>query len=127
TRRKIVSFHEELLRFVVAPAKFSFRCLAVDDVSRKSFHNPINGWKVTASVLLFMLAFTSTTAVSQQPTIVQQTTTAQPTAAGQQTAAPLPNPLTLSQAVTIALSNNSIVRQAQARLSQASGQYAQSR
>ena len=54
-----MSFHEELLRFVVAPAKFSFRCLAVDDVSRKSFHNPINGWKVTASVLLFMLAFTS--------------------------------------------------------------------
>lgn len=122
-----MSFHEELLRFVVAPAEFPFRCLAVDDVFRKSFHNPINGWKVIVSVLLFVLVFASTTAVSQQPTIVQQTTTAQPTAAGQQTAAALPNPLTLSQAVTIALSNNSIVRQAQARLAQASGQYAQSR
>src|SRR5262249_39793167 len=39
----------------------------------------------------------------------------------------VPNPLTLSQAVTIALSNNSILRTAQGRLEQASGQYAQSR
>jgi len=39
----------------------------------------------------------------------------------------LPNPLTLSQALTIALSNNSILREAQSRLEQASGQYGQSR
>ena len=45
-------------------------------------------------------------------------------AAGQQN---LPNPLTLSQAVTIALANNSIIRTAQSRLDQASGRYAQSR
>jgi outer membrane protein len=39
----------------------------------------------------------------------------------------LPSPLTLSQAVTIALTNNSIIRIAQSRLDQASGRYAQSR
>jgi outer membrane protein TolC len=59
--------------------------------------------------------------------MVQQTGTAQQTTTGQPALPTLPNPLTLSQAVTIALSNNSVVRQAQARLAQASGQYAQSR
>lgn len=39
----------------------------------------------------------------------------------------LPNPLTLSQAVTIALANNSAIRTAQSRLDQASGRYDQSR
>ena len=39
----------------------------------------------------------------------------------------VPNPLTLSQAVTIALANNSIIRTAQSRLDQASGRYDQSR
>jgi outer membrane protein len=39
----------------------------------------------------------------------------------------IPNPLTLSQAITIALSNNSILRIAQSRLDQASGRYQQSR
>ncbi len=39
----------------------------------------------------------------------------------------VPKQLTLSQALTIALSNNSNIREAQARLGQASGQYAQSR
>jgi outer membrane protein TolC len=39
----------------------------------------------------------------------------------------LPNPLTLSQAVTIALTNNSVIRTAQSHLQQASGQYEQSR
>ncbi|HZD96266.1 MAG TPA: TolC family protein [Candidatus Sulfotelmatobacter sp.] len=50
-----------------------------------------------------------------------------PPATGQQNPPGLPNPLTLSQAVTIALSNNSVIRQAQARLAQSSGQYAQAR
>jgi outer membrane protein TolC len=39
----------------------------------------------------------------------------------------VPNPLSLSQAITIALSNNSILRMAQSRLDQASGRYQQSR
>jgi outer membrane protein TolC len=39
----------------------------------------------------------------------------------------LPKQLTLSQAITIALANNSILRTAQSRLEQASGRYAQSR
>lgn len=39
----------------------------------------------------------------------------------------LPKQLTLSEAITIALSNNSILRTAQSRLEQASGRYAQSR
>lgn len=39
----------------------------------------------------------------------------------------LPNPLTLSQALTIALSNSSIIRAAQSRLEQSSGQTAQSK
>jgi outer membrane protein TolC len=39
----------------------------------------------------------------------------------------LPNPLTLSQAVAIALANNSTIRTAQSRLDQASGRYDQSR
>ncbi len=39
----------------------------------------------------------------------------------------LPKQLTLSQALTIALSNNSNIRMAQARLDQATGRYAQSR
>lgn len=39
----------------------------------------------------------------------------------------LPNPLTLSQAVTIALANNGVIREAQSRLGQATGQYEQSR
>jgi outer membrane protein len=39
----------------------------------------------------------------------------------------IPNPLTLSQAITIALANNSILRTAQSRLDQASGRYEQSR
>jgi outer membrane protein TolC len=39
----------------------------------------------------------------------------------------LPNPLTLSQALTIALTNSSVLRTAQAHLDQASGRYAQSR
>jgi outer membrane protein TolC len=39
----------------------------------------------------------------------------------------LPNPLTLPEAVTIALSNSSIIRTASSRLDQAAGRYAQSR
>jgi len=39
----------------------------------------------------------------------------------------LPNPLTLFQAVSIGLSNSSVIRQAQANLAQATGQSAQSR
>jgi outer membrane protein TolC len=40
---------------------------------------------------------------------------------------PLPNPLTLSQAVTIALSNNSVIKMAQSHLDQSSGRNSQSR
>lgn len=50
--------------------------------------------------------------------------TSQASATNQQS---LPNPLTLSQAVTIALTNSSVIRTAQSRLEQATGRYAQSR
>src|SRR5262249_10148994 len=49
---------------------------------------------------------------------------AQAAAASQQT---LPSPLTLSQAVTIALTNSSVLKTAQSRLEQATGKSAQSR
>jgi outer membrane protein TolC len=51
-------------------------------------------------------------------------TAVQAGASDQQT---LPNPLTLAQAVTIALSNNSVIRTAQSRLDQSSGRYGQSK
>ncbi len=126
-----MSFQKELLRFAAAHPEYPFGTVA-DDVPGKSSHNAIKGLEAVASLLLIVLV-ASTTAISQQPTaspsptIVQQTNTAQQTAAGQPALPALPNPLTLSQAVTIALANNSIVRQAQARLAQATGKTAQSR
>lgn len=122
-----MSFQQELLRFVAAP----FGRTAFVDAPSKSSYKPIKRPQMIMGLLPLVL-FLSTTAASQQPSptpqpaIVQQTSPAQQTA-GQQTAPPLPNPLTLSQAVTIALSNNSVVRQAQARLAQATGQNAQAR
>lgn len=141
-----MNFQEGLLRFVAAYPEYPFGHPTVGYVTRKLFVKPITGLKTVVNVLLIMLV--AATATSQQPattqqpatspppsivqqttvqqTTVQQTTNSQPTAS-QPTLPALPNPLTISQAVTIALSNNSIVRQAQARLAQASGQYAQSR
>ena len=122
-----MSFRKELLRFVVARSGYPLGRAAVGDESRSSFLEPQR-----LSLLLIMLVVASMTAAGQQstaspqPTIVQQTSSAQ-SMPGQQTAAPLPNPLTLSQAVAIALSNNSVIRQAQASLAQASGQTAQAR
>jgi len=122
-----VSFRRELLRFAMARSGYPLDRAAVGDESCNSFLGPQR-----LGLLLILLVVASVTAASQQsaaspqPTIVQQTSNAQ-SMPGQQTAAPLPNPLTLSQAVAVALSNNSIVRQAQSRLAQASGQYAQSR
>jgi outer membrane protein TolC len=128
-----VSFRKELLRFAAANPGHPLDRAAVGDVSRSAFPG-----RQGLRLLLIMLIAASVTAASQQPatgqqptaspqpTIVQQTGTAQSTP-GQPAAAPLPNPLTLSQAVTIALSNNSAIRQAQARLAQATGQSAQAR
>jgi outer membrane protein TolC len=127
-----VSLQKELLQFVGIHPKYPFGRTVVDDMAGKLSRKPIQGLEAIASLLLIMFG-ASTTAASQQPAaspspmIVQQTNTAQHTVAGQPALPALPNPLTLSQAVMIALSNNSIVRQAQARLAQASGQYAQSR
>lgn len=121
-----MSFSKELLRFVVARLRYPFRHAAVGNVSHRSLSELIR-----TSGLLFMLATAWALAVSQHTpavppqTMDQQTTTAP--APAQQPGATLPNPLTISQAVTIALSNNSIVRQAQARLTQASGQTEQAR
>lgn len=121
-----MSFSEELLRFVVARLRYPFGNSPVVDVSPGSLSGLLS-----ASILLLIFVTAPVVAVSQHTpamppqTIDQQTSTAQPTT--QQAVAPLPNPLTLSQAVTIALSNNSVIRQAQARLTQATGQSEQSR
>lgn len=96
---------------------------AAIDAAREALRKPVKSLEATAGLLIVLLT-ASATAASQQPTTSQPPPAGQQTAAGQQA---LPNPLTLSQAVTIALSNNSVIRQAQARLAQASGQYAQSR
>jgi outer membrane protein TolC len=74
--------------------------------ARRALSHPINGVAGLLGTLLLVLMVTRADATNQQR---------------------LPNPLTLSQALTIALSNNSILREAQSRLEQASGQYAQSR
>lgn len=66
-----------------------------------------------SSILLLLLASAASAAAQAQ--------------AQAQTQQKLPNPLNLSQAVNIALSNNSVIREARARLDQASGRYAQSR
>ena len=111
------------LRFVTAIAEgLLLHRPAAIDLPREPFHRPIKRPEKIAGMLLILLVAASVTTQSQQPAASQQTTLSQQTAAGKPA---LPNPLTLSQAVTIALSNNSIVRQAQARLAQASGQYAQ--
>ncbi|HEY7406431.1 MAG TPA: TolC family protein [Candidatus Angelobacter sp.] len=126
-----MSFHKELLRFVVVHTELFFGA-AVDDAPRRRFPKPDKKLEIMMSALLIILMGASTTAGSQQPTpsppptITQQTATQQATP-GRPTAPPLPNPLTLSQAVSIALSNNSVIRQAHARLTQATGQNAQSR
>jgi outer membrane protein TolC len=105
-----VSVQARLLRFVmtVAGDPHSGPPASVD-ARWRSFNRPIRMANNILGVLLAVLVTTSATA------------------AGQQNPPSLPNPLTLSQAVTIALSNNSVVRQAQARMAQASGQYAQAR
>src|SRR5262249_28122842 len=122
-KEEIVSF-QELLRFVIARPRYPLGRAGVRHASRKSFPRPAIGMEAIVSWLLIVFIAGSTTAGSQQPsaspppTIVQQTNTAQQTT-GQPTTASLPNPLTLSHAVAIALANNSIVRQAQARLARA--------
>jgi outer membrane protein TolC len=68
--------------------------------------NPIKTLKAVVSSVFFMLV--AARAVASDPQN-------------------LPNPLTLSEAVTIALTNNSVIREAQARLDQSSGRYDQSR
>jgi outer membrane protein TolC len=70
-------------------------------------------------ILLVALAAARAGAADQQNPLPQQNSPNQ-----QQT---LPNPLTLSQAVTIALANSSVIRTAHSRLDQATGRYAQSR
>jgi outer membrane protein TolC len=69
-------------------------------------------------ILLLVLVVASAIAAGQASAPSQAGASSQPN---------LPNPLTLSQAITIALTNNSILRTAQSRLDQASGRYQQSR
>ncbi len=114
-----------LLRFVAAFAGcLHLRRPAAVEASPELFRKSIKRLEEIAGMLLIALVAASATARSQQPTPSPQTAPDQQAAAGKPT---LPNPLTLSQAVTIALANNSVVRQAQAHVAQAAGQYAQSR
>ena len=79
-------------------------------------------------LLLLVASATSATAQAQGQAPAPGQAPAQAQSQAQaQAQQKLPNPLNLSQAVNIALSNNSVIREARARLDQASGRYAQSR
>ena len=69
-------------------------------------------------ILLVVFSRTGAGATNQQNTPAPQTPPNQQA---------LPNPLTLSEAVRIALANSSLIRTANSRLDQATGRYAQSR
>lgn len=86
-------------------AEPSFSALTCVNSAGRTYGEPFKGFAKALAVLLVGVVATVAGAAGQN----------------------LPNPLTLSQAVTIALSNNSIIRTAQSRLDQASGRYAQSR
>ncbi len=114
-----------LLRFVTSFAVCLHLCRpAPVDASLPTFRRSIKRLEEIAGMVLIVVVAASVAARSQQTALNQQTTPNQPAATGNPA---LPNPLTLSQAVTIALANNSVVRQAQAHVAQAAGQYAQSR
>src|SRR5262249_52828201 len=75
------------------------------NITRRTGSKPVKDARVAVVGLLLVLTATRAVAADQN----------------------LPNPLTLSQAVAIALANSSVLRTAQSRLDQASGRYAQSR
>jgi len=75
-------------------------------VGQRKVNNPITGIKIVLGMVFFALLATRANAADPQN---------------------IPNPLTLSQALAIALANNSVIRTAQAHLDQATGRYAQSR
>jgi outer membrane protein len=102
-----VVFDCRLLRPVTrVPEGFHFRAASRTRVEEKAASSSINGIKIALSILLVAFLVTRADATDPQN---------------------LPNPLTLSQAITIALTNSSVLRTAQSRLDQASGRYAQSR
>jgi outer membrane protein TolC len=90
----------------VAIIECNFHKAAHARIARRTGSALIRNLSRTLSALLFMIGAWVSGAMAQQK---------------------LPNPLTLSQAVDIALANNSIVREARARLDQAAGRSAQSR
>jgi outer membrane protein TolC len=84
----------------------------------RTFVNRFKDSGIVLGILLVMLVVARASAADQQnPPPAQNPPNQQQT---------LPNPLTLSQAVTIALANNSVIRTAHSRLDQATGRYAQS-
>src|SRR5262249_5774100 len=109
---EVVNFQERLRRFVMAVAGdlHSSRAASVDATGR-ACSRPFGVARKVLVVLLIALAAPASAIGQQNPP----------------SPAALPNPLSLSQAVMIALSHNSVIREAQARLAQASGRYAQSR
>lgn len=76
------------------------------NIKQQAFSIPVRSIKPALAIMLFALVTTRAGAVDPQK---------------------LPNPLSLSQAVTIALENNSAIRTAQGRLDQATGRYVQTR
>jgi len=104
-------FFRYVLRFAAEPQTTS----AGGNSVRRTPTKLRSGVQRTLVGILLLVLTATTAAVSQtSPGRSQQTQN-------------LPNPLTLSQAITIALTNSSVLRTAQAHLDQASGRYAQSR
>ncbi len=88
------------------PEGFDLHAASHTRIRQQAVRNPTNGIKVALGIVLCALLVMRANATDPQN---------------------LPNPLTLSQAITIALTNSSVLRTAQSRLDQASGRYAQSR
>jgi outer membrane protein TolC len=99
---------EELLVFV---SRFS--------IVQHALGNRIKDAARVLGMLLVVVSMARAAATNQQNPPDQQNPANQKQA--------LPNPLTLSQALTIALTNSSVIRTAASRLDQATGRYAQSR
>jgi outer membrane protein TolC len=91
---------------MAVPEEFRSHRVSHVESARRAPSIPIKGLSGALGLLIFVLAAPQAGAVNQQD---------------------LPNPLTISQAVTIALEKNSTIRTAESRLDQATGRYEQSR
>lgn len=106
-----------LRRAMKDPEVADLRRKSAVKIARRSLRSPIQDLGKALRILLLVLAVARAGAVAQAGAPTQASASSQS----------LPNPLTLSQAVTIALTNSSVLRTAQSRLDQATGRYAQSR